>query len=109
MHSSAIEQDAYVREADCYYMNRDFKTALSMYNKVLDYSWPAADYATFQKAMIAGVSNGKEKINLLSSFGRKYPASSLNPDANMEIASSYLADEQFREALPYLKNVIRAQ
>ncbi|MDP4149041.1 MAG: tetratricopeptide repeat protein [Bacteroidota bacterium] len=109
IHSSAIEQDAYVREADCYYMNRDFRTALAMYNKVLDYSWPSADYATFQKAMIAGVSNGKEKINLLSSFGRKYPASSLNPDANMEIASSYLADEQFREALPYLKNVIRAQ
>jgi TolA-binding protein len=108
LNSSAMEQDAYIRDADCYYMNRDFKTALNMYNKVLDLSWPASDYATFQKAMIAGVSNGKEKISLLSSINRKYPASSLGPDANMEIAGTYLADEQYKEALPYLKNVINS-
>jgi TolA-binding protein len=106
--SSPIEQDAYIREADCYYMNRDFKTALSMYNKALDYSWPASDYATFQKAMIAGVNNGREKIALLNSINRKYPTSGLAPDANMEIAGTYLAQEQFQEALPYLKNVLHA-
>jgi len=108
LNSSPMEQDAYVRDADCYYMNRDFKTALNMYNKVLDLSWPASDYATFQKAMIAGVNNGKEKINLLNSINRKYPASNLAADANMEIAGTYLAGEQFREALPYLKNVLRS-
>lgn len=103
--AAPLEQDAYVRDADCYYMNRDFKTAQSMYNKVLEYSWPASDYATFQKAMIAGINNGNEKINLLNGAIRKYPTSGLIPDANMEIASTYLANEQFREALPYLKNV----
>jgi tetratricopeptide (TPR) repeat protein len=108
LSSSSLEQDAYIRDADCFYMNRDFKTALTMYNKVLDLSWPASDYATFQKAMIAGVSNGKEKINLLNSINRKYPSSNLAADANMEIAGTYLANEQFREALPYLKNVLRA-
>ncbi len=77
-----------------------------MYNKVLDYSWPASDYATFQKAMIAGVNNGKEKINLLSTISRKYPSSGLVADANMEVAVTLLANEQFREALPYLKNVV---
>ncbi|MHA4810025.1 tetratricopeptide repeat protein [Flavitalea flava] len=105
--SSPMEQDAYIRNADCYYMNRDFKTALAMYNKVLDLSWPSSDYATFQKAMIAGVNNGKEKINLLNSVNRKFPSSSLAPDANMEIAGTYLAAEQYKEALPYLKNVLR--
>ncbi len=64
--SSPLEQDAYIRDADCYYMERDYKTALSMYNKVIDLSWPAGDYATFQKAMIAGVSNGRQKIALLN-------------------------------------------
>jgi tetratricopeptide (TPR) repeat protein len=108
VNSSPLEQDAYIRSADCYYMLRDFKTSLSMYNKVLDLSWPAADYATFQKAMIAGVNNGKEKITLLNGMIRKFPASSLVPDANMEIAGTYLADEQFRESLPYLKNVLRS-
>jgi tetratricopeptide (TPR) repeat protein len=108
LSSSPMEQDAYIRNADCYYMNRDFKTALGMYNKVLDLSWPSSDYATFQKAMIAGVNNGKEKINLLNSINRKYPSSSLAADANMEIAGTYMAGEQFRDALPYLKNVLRS-
>ncbi|MDR3714533.1 MAG: tetratricopeptide repeat protein [Puia sp.] len=106
--SSSLAQDAYVRDADCFYMSRDFKTALAMYNKVLDLSWPSSDYATFQKAMIAGVNNGNEKISLLNGLIRKYPGSSLIPDANMEIAGTYLANEQFKEALPYLKNIISA-
>jgi tetratricopeptide (TPR) repeat protein len=106
INAAPLEQDAYIRNADCYYMNRDFKTALVMYNKILDYSWPSGDYATFQKALIAGINNGNEKINLLNGVIRKYPTSGLIPDANMEIANTYLANEQFREALPYLKNVV---
>ena len=98
INSSPLEQDAYIRDADCYYMNRDFKTALAMYNKVLDFSWPSSDYATFQKAMIAGVNNGNEKISLLNGLIRKYPSSGLVPDANMEIANTYLANEQFSQA-----------
>lgn len=108
INSTSLEQDAYVRDADCYYMSRDYKTALAMYNKVLDLSWPASDYATFQKAMIAGVNNGKDKIALLNSITRRYPASNLSADVNMEVAGTYLAGEQYREALPYLKNVLRS-
>ena len=89
-------------------MNKDYKTAGAMYNKIVDLSWPASDYATFQKAMIAGVGNGRQKIELLNSIMRKYPASSLSPDVNMEIAGTYLAGEQYQEALPYLKNVLRS-
>ena len=108
LNSTPMEQDAYLRDADCYYMNRDYKTALAMYNKVLDLSWPASDYATFQKAMIAGVGNGKDKITLLNTINRRYPASNLAADVNMEIAGTYLAGENYREALPYLKNVLRS-
>jgi TolA-binding protein len=106
INSAPIEQDAYIRSADCYYMNRDYKRAESMYDKVLEYSWPASDYATFQKAMIQGVGSGKKKIDLLISMSRKFPASSLRPDANMEIAQTYLANEQYQEAIPFLKNVV---
>lgn len=108
LNSSPMEQDAYIRDADCYYMSRDYKTALAMYNKVLSYSWPSSDYATFQKAMIAGVSNGKDKITLLNTINRQYPASNLSADVNMEIAGTYLAGENYREALPYLKNVLKS-
>lgn len=107
LNSSPVEQDAYLRTADCYYMNRDYKTALAMYNRVVDLSWPASDYATYQKAMIAGVSNGKQKIDLLNTIARRYPTSNLSADVNMEVAGTYMSGEQYREALPYLKNVIR--
>ncbi len=106
INAGPLEQDAYIRMADCYYMNRDFKTAVPMYNRVLEYSWPASDYATFQKAMVAGVNNSTEKISLLAGLIRKYPSSSLVADANMEIANTYLSNEQYRESLPYLKNVL---
>lgn len=106
INASALEQDAYIRTADCYFMNRDFKRASSMYDKVLDYSWPASDYATFQKGMISGITSGKDKIALLSSISRKFPQSELIPDANLEISNTYLSNEQFREAVPFLKNVL---
>ena len=108
INSTPLEQDAYVRDADCFYMNKDYRTALTMYNKVLEYSWPAGDYATFQKAMIAGVSNGRQKISLLNTITRLYPASNLSADVNMEVAGTYLAQENYQEALPYLKNVLRS-
>jgi TolA-binding protein len=106
INSAPIEQDAYIRSADCYYMNRDFSKALAMYDKVLSYSWPSSDYALFQKSMVAGVKSGNEKIKLLQTIERVYPASSLVPDANFEIATTYLSDEKFRESIPFLKNVI---
>jgi TolA-binding protein len=106
INASPMEQDAYVRSADCYYMSRDFKRALAMYDKIIGYSWASGDYATFQKAMITGVNNDKEKINLLSTISRRYPGSNLSADANMEIAMTYIAGEQFQQAIPFLKNVI---
>jgi TolA-binding protein len=106
INASPLEQDAFIRMADCYYMNREFKTAVPMYNRVLEYSWPASDYATFQKAMVAGVNSSSEKISLMSGLIRKYPSSDLVADANMEIANTYLSNEQYRESLPYLKVVI---
>jgi TolA-binding protein len=108
LSSDPLTQDAYVRTADVYYMNRNYPQARTMYDNVIRYSWPAEDYATFQKAMIAGINNGPDKINLLNTMIRKFPQSSLIGDANMEIADTYLAGERFGEALPYLTAIIKA-
>ena len=108
LSSDPITQDAYVRTADAYYMGRSYAQAKTMYDNVIKFSWPAEDYATFQKAMIAGISNSTEKINLLNTMIRKFPQSSLIGDANNEIANTYLADERFREAIPYLQNIVNA-
>lgn len=107
LNSDALTQDAYIRSADCYFMNREYARAKTIYDNVIKYSWPAEDYATFQNAMLAGVKSSNEKISLMSTMARKFPASNLVGDANMEIANAYLADERFREAVPYLNNVLK--
>lgn len=105
--STAVEQDAFIRTADCYYMQRDYKKAGSMYDQVIQFGWISADYASFQKAMIAGIGASSEKIKLLQQMQKNYAGSSLVPDANLEIANTYLADEKYREALPFLNTVIK--
>ena len=104
--ATLLEQDAYIRSADCYFMAKDFTKANAMYDVVLNNALQQSDYALFQKAMIAGVKSAANKITTLGSLTRRYPQSSLVPDANMEIANTYMADEKFAEAIPYLKNII---
>ena len=108
LNSNSLTQDAYIRTADCYFMNRDYAKAKTMYDNVVKFSWPAEDYATFQLSMITGVKNSNDKIALLNTMNRKFPTSPLVTDANMEIAMTYMADEHFREAVPYLNNVIKS-
>ena len=104
--SPAMEQDAYVRSADCYFMNSDFAKANSMYDYMVNNALPQSDYAMFQKAMIAGVKSSTNKINTLNSLLKLYPKSSMTADVNMEIALTYIADEKFLQAVPYLNNVL---
>ena len=108
LNSNSFTQDAYIRTADCYFMLKDFARAKQMYDNVIKLSWPAEDYATFQVSMISGVKSSSEKIALLNTMNRKFPTSSLVTDANMEVANTYMSDERFREAIPYLSNVIKA-
>ena len=108
LRSDELTMDAYIRAADCYYMERNYAKAKSMYDNVIRLSWPEEDYATFQNAMISGIRSSKDKISLLNTMNRKFPTSPLVTDANMEIANTYMSDEKFAEAIPYLNNVIKS-
>lgn len=107
LNSNELTQDAYIRTADCYFMQKDYTKAKGMYDNVIKLSWPTEDYATFQNAMLAGVRSANEKISLMNTMIRKFPSSSLVTDANMEIANTYMGDERFRESIPFLSNVIK--
>lgn len=107
LSSVSFVQDAYLRTGDCYFMQKEYSKAKSVYDNVVKFSWPAEDYATFQNALLAGVKSSSDKISLLNTMMRKFPTSSLVTDANMEVANTYMGDERFREALPYLGNVIK--
>jgi len=107
-NSSNVEQDAYLRSADAYFMNKDFSKAMQMYDNVMRIGAAGSDYALFQKAIITGAANkNTEKISLLNSLEQRYPASALIADAQLEIANTYLGDEKFREAIEPLNRLIK--
>ncbi len=103
---NVIEQDAYVRTADCYFMNKEFSKAISMYDVAISKNWTMADYATFQKAMATGATNSAGKIELLKTIERRFPTSTSIADANLEIATTYMAEQKFSQAIPFLNTVL---
>jgi TolA-binding protein len=105
--SDDVVKDAYLRRADCHFMAREYKQALNMYEQVILSGWPSADYAIYQKAIIAGAQNKQnEKLQLLASIEQQYPKSSLLPGAQMEIANTYLSEEAFEKAVAPLHQII---
>ncbi len=104
--SSSMEQDAFLRSADCYFMLKNFAQANTLYDRITALALPQSDYALYQKALIAGIKNSAEKIRILGSIAKQYPSSNLLQDVNMEIALTYIADEKFNEAVPYLDRVL---
>ena len=106
-NSSALQVDAYLREADCYFMQKQLTKALPMYDAVINNQLPSSDYALYQKAVIAGANDQPaQKVTLLQSIQNRYPSSTLIADANMEVANTYLASEQYNAAIKPLDVII---
>jgi len=106
--STPLQQDAYVRSADCYFMKKNYSKALSMYDAVINNKLVSADYALYQKAIIAGASDQvTQKVALLQSMSTRFPSSTLNADANMEIANTYLANEDYNNVIAPLNTILK--
>jgi len=102
-----VEKDAVVRAADCWFMLKDYKQALSLYEQVVQLNWPSADYATYQKAIIAGAMNNQvQKLALLQSIPQLYPSSMMLAQSRLEMANTYLADEAFDKVIDPLEALL---
>ena len=108
-NAGPLVQDALVREADCLLMLKRYGQAASVYRKIIDFSWKEADYALFQLAIITGIRQPEEKIRLLQRFETSYPGSSLLTASWMAIADTYMEDERFALAKPFLEKVIATE
>lgn len=108
--STPIEQNAYLRSADCYFMNKSYNTASRIYDDVINQNLYFADYAFFQKAIIVGATNKtSEKLRLLQTLPTNYPTSNLIGDAYLEIANTYLADEEYEKSLKPLTDLTQVK
>lgn len=109
-NGAQIANDATLRAADCYYMLKDYGNAQSLYNKAIASGQPGSDYALYQKGIISGVTgNNPQKVTIMQQLSRQYPTSSYSNDADYQIATTYMAEEQYAEAIPFLNKVIAAK
>jgi TolA-binding protein len=104
--SSNLQQDAYVRSADCYFMMKDYAAAKNMYQNVINNGLDQSDYALYQVALINGIRSPSEKIKTFNTLTEKYPKSDLVAESYMQIANAYMVQEKFRDAIPYLNKIL---
>ncbi|MEO8765214.1 MAG: tetratricopeptide repeat protein [Ginsengibacter sp.] len=104
--SAAVKQDAYVRTADSYFMQKNYSTAKNMYQNVIDNGLPQSDYSLYQIAVINGINSPAEKIKTFNSLVQRYPQSDLVAESYMQIANTYMAQEKFGDAIPYLNKIL---
>ncbi len=84
--------DALNRTGDCYYVNRDFNSAIDLYTKASGVPEGSPDYALFQKAFCLGLAKEhNRKITVLKDLNRRYPNSQYVDDALYEMGRSYVA------------------
>ena len=94
---SEVLADAKNRIADCYYVATNYPSAISYYDKVIEYGKLDADYAMFQKGFSLGlIKDGRGKIDVLTTLTLKYPSSTFVPNAIFERGRAYLVLEDFK-------------
>ncbi|SNR77553.1 Tetratricopeptide repeat-containing protein [Lutibacter flavus] len=85
------KNDSYLRIADGYFVNSNYSSAISFYNKAIDMNGIDGDYAQFQKAICYGLTGNENlKIDELNSFLNKYLRSTYRDDAYYVLGNSYI-------------------
>jgi len=101
--NSALLLNASIREADAAFMQKNYKDALLLYQKLINADGVESDYARIQKAIIFGLQ-GKmnDKISLLQQVINKYN-SPYDFEARYELANTYIENDKFVQAIGLLE------
>ena len=92
-------EDALIRRADCDFMRRDYKAAVSSYQKVMDEFGTANIYPYYRQAMAYGLSNNRgKKISTLSAVEKASPDAPYYNEAMYELGRAYMESKNNAEA-----------
>ncbi|MFN5421703.1 MAG: tetratricopeptide repeat protein [bacterium] len=103
--SQDIRNESVLRAADCAFMEKNTTKAKTLYSQVSNSKGDGNDYASFQLALIAGINSPTEKINLLRAALQKFPSSEYIPLMTMELADTYMSEEDFEKAIVFLEKI----
>jgi len=91
--------DAIIRLADSYFVNKSYGNALVNYNKIIASRATGEDYALFQRGMIQGLENQNDaKIATMQDLLKQYPNSNYADDAGFETAYTYFNKGDFEKS-----------
>lgn len=99
--------NAILREADAYFMQKDYGASIALYDKVINANSPDADYARFQKAKVYGLQGKtKAQLSILSYLVDK--SENYAADARYEMALAYIEDDKYSQAIQTLTPLTQA-
>jgi len=91
--------DAMLRLADSYFVNKNYGDALSYYNRIISGKQTGEDYALFQRGMIQGLQKQDDaKIGTMQSLLQQFPNSNYADDAGFETAYTYFNKGDFEKS-----------
>ena len=99
-----IIPDAFLRNADCLLMTKNYAKAINNYDEVINKNWQGAEYALVQKSVINGLQgNFNDKVSTLEYLNSKFPNTIYKDYALYEMGTAYIAAGNFNSALVKLK------
>lgn len=106
--SEAFRKEALLRRGDCFFLQRDYRTALEVYRQVLDGYFDKDDiYPYYYAAMSCGLTGDiKGKVKLLSPVQQADPSSPYYPEAMLELGRAYAADGNDQNAEKCFGNML---
>lgn len=104
----SYQPDVYARIGDCYFMQKDLKSAITNYTRCEQLKGNNADYALYQQSVCYGYQqNTEKKVELLEKFTKYYSKSPYIDDVEFELAGIYHAQGQYTLAINSYNNFIR--
>lgn len=108
-YDSVFIANAILHEADAVFMQKDYETAIELYDRVIASNSPDADYALFQKATIYGLQgNNKKKVGILGELVNKVPRSKYANAARYDMGLTFIEEDKYSSAINTLKPLTQA-
>ncbi|MGF1923171.1 MAG: tetratricopeptide repeat protein [Bacteroidia bacterium] len=104
---SKTVNDATIRLADSYFVNKNYGDAMVNYNKIINGKLTGDDYALFQRGMIQGLERQDDaKIATMQSLLNQFPRSNYADDAGFETAYTYFNKGEFDKSKSDLVDLV---
>lgn len=101
--------DAILRLADCYYVDKAYATAISYYQRAIDTNNPNIDYAYFQKGVVRDFQDkSDEAIESLDIVITRFNRSRYYDDAIYKKAQIQLENRDFRASIQGFSRIIES-